>query len=86
MSEFSHGGKHQGFATNFYAHRDKQVGIVVLVNGKYTWARNKEVYGAGTLNNAVVKAFKIAFGVSNESGQPLKPTCSEDEDCAEGQY
>ncbi|WP_447963480.1 serine hydrolase [Nitrospira sp. Ecomares 2.1] len=85
-SQFSHGGKHQGFATNFYAHSDKQVGIVVLVNGKYTWARNKEVYGAGTLNNAVVKAFKIAFGVSNESGQPLKPTCSEDEDCAEGQY
>ncbi len=85
-SEFSHGGKHQGFATNFFAHRDKRVGIVVLVNGKFTWARNKEVYGANTLNDAVVKAFKIAFGVNDGPGKPLKPTCSEDADCGDGKY
>ena len=34
---FYHGGSHQGFSIEFYGHRDKRAGIIVMVNGDREW-------------------------------------------------
>jgi hypothetical protein len=38
-------------------------GIVVLVNGDREWWRQKEKYGGRTMADAVVTAFKVAYGI-----------------------
>ncbi|MGE0646078.1 MAG: serine hydrolase domain-containing protein [Nitrospira sp.] len=84
-SRFSHGGAQQGFSNEFYAHRGLNSGIVVLVNGDREWTKNKEVYGGNTLQEAVVQAFKVAYGIVSE-GKPLTPRCTADTQCSSGQF
>jgi CubicO group peptidase (beta-lactamase class C family) len=84
-TRFKHGGAHQGFAIEFYADRTVNAGIVVLVNGDGEWWRQKEKYGGHTMADAVVTAFKVAYGIINSAG-PLVPRCSGDGDCGPGQY
>ena len=85
-SRFKHGGAQQGFSNEFYAHRGVNAGIVVLVNGDREWSKNKEVYGGNTLQEAVVEAFKVAYGLYGAEGKPLSPRCSVDNDCASGEF
>jgi hypothetical protein len=82
---FRHGGAQQGFSAEFYAHRDKNVGIVVLVNGTRDWVKRREVYGGARLSVAVVEAFKAAYGIGAKD-EPMKPLCTKDAECAVGQY
>ena len=85
-SRFKHGGAQQGVSNEFYAHRGMNAGIVVLVNGDREWSKNKEVYGGSTLQEAVVEAFKVAYGLYGTEGKPLSPRCSVDNDCASGEF
>ena len=85
-SRFKHGGAQQGFSNEFYAHRGVNAGIVVLVNGDREWSKKKEVYGGSTLQEAVVEAFKVAYGLNGAKGKPLSPRCSVDNDCASGEF
>jgi CubicO group peptidase (beta-lactamase class C family) len=62
-TRIEHGGLHQGFAIEFYADRNVNAGIVVLVNGDREWWRQKEKYGGRTMADAVVTAFKVAYGI-----------------------
>ena len=84
-TRFSHGGSHQGFAIEFYADRTANAGIVVMVNGDREWWRQQEKYGGHTMADAVVTAFKVAYGIVGSAG-PLIPRCSEDVHCGPGQY
>ncbi len=84
-TRFDHGGSHQGFAIEFYADRNVNAGIIVLVNGDGEWWRQKEKYGGHTMADAVVTAFKVAYGILKSSG-PLVPRCSGDGGCGTGEY
>ncbi len=84
-TRFAHGGSQQGVSNEFYAHRGKNVGIVVMVNGDRQWSRQKEEYGGGTLANAVLEAFKVAYGIV-AVGKPLTPRCTLDSDCPNDKY
>ena len=46
-TRFDHGGEHQGFSIEFYAHREKKAGIVVMVNGDRNGSKQREEYGGG---------------------------------------
>ena len=82
---FNHGGAQQGSSIEFFADRDRKLGIVVMVNGDREWSRQKEQYGGGTLSVAIVRAFKVAFGLANAGG-PLQPRCSVDTDCPSDKF
>ena len=84
-TRFDHGGEHQGFSIEFYAHREKNAGIVVMVNGDRQWTKQREEYGGVTLGEAVLQAFKVAYDIIG-AGKPLTPRCGKDVDCGTGEY
>ena len=84
-ARFNHSGAQQGFSSEFFADRGRKLGIVVMVNGDRDWSWQKQQFGGGTLSVAIVKAFKVAFGLA-EQGDPLNPRCTVDTDCPWGTY
>ena len=82
---FSHSGAQQGFSSEFFADRNRKVGVVVVVNGDRDWSWQREQYGGATLSVAILKAFKVAFVGATEA-DPLKPRCIEEVDCPWGTY